>query len=255
MNMSSTEFLKTDPSVYAPDMLRLEAVTVCVGFDDMLDATLTLNHPHLDHVIVVTSHADKATQACCRKHNATCVQTDLFRKDGRNFNKGAAINAGFDYFRFHGWRIHMDSDIALPDNFRRLLFNHTHLDPGTIYGCDRVNVVGKDNVKKLLTQRDHQLVNRLCLGTGRGGMGHRLVCQLRGYLPVGFFQMWHAKAQKPYPYSLGTAAHDDMMFSALWPEANRRHLPTAIVYHLCAAPPRIGENWEGKRRQPRIDGK
>ena len=42
----------------------------------------------------------------------------------------------------------MDSDICLPDNFRRMLFNHTHLDPSCIYGADRVNIVGQDNVKK-----------------------------------------------------------------------------------------------------------
>src|SRR5580693_7111178 len=79
----------------ATESLRLEAVTVCVGFDDLLDLTLGLNHPHLDTLIVVTSHADRATQAVAKKHGAICVQTDLFGKNGRNFNKGAAINAGF----------------------------------------------------------------------------------------------------------------------------------------------------------------
>ena len=36
------------------------------------------------------------------KYGATMVQTDLFKKHGRNFNKGAAINAGFNYFNFSG---------------------------------------------------------------------------------------------------------------------------------------------------------
>lgn len=239
--------------MYDAEALRLEMVTVCVGFDDLLDHTLKRNTPHFDHCIVVTSHADRRTQAVARKYGATCVQTDLFRKNGRNFNKGAAINAGFDYFQYHGWRIHMDSDIVVPDNFRRLLFNHSHLEQHCLYGVDRVNVIGHE-LHEFLKHGDHQHKHRLLLGTDVGNLGHRLVCNLRGYLPLGFFQLWHSRAQKPYPYSLGTAAHDDMMFSALWPEASRRHLPSAVCYHLCPAPPKVGENWDGHRKQPRLDG-
>ena len=39
----------------------MEAVTACVGFDDVLDVALGNNHPHLDTMIVVTSHDDRAT--------------------------------------------------------------------------------------------------------------------------------------------------------------------------------------------------
>src|SRR5437899_1923841 len=116
------------PDRFEIEALRLEVVTISVGFDDLLDITLTRNHAHFDTYIVVTTHADRRTQAVCRKHSATCVLSDLFFKNGRNFNKGAAINAGFDYFQYHGWRLHLDADIILPDNFRRLLFNHTSLD-------------------------------------------------------------------------------------------------------------------------------
>ncbi len=137
------------PAKFALESLRLEAVTVCVGFDDMLDLTLPLNHPHLDTMIVVTSHEDRATQQVAKKHGAICVQTDLFTKNGRHFNKGAAINAGFGRFQYHGWRLHLDSDIILPDNFRRVLFNHTHLDPNSIYGADRIDVIGRDELRQL----------------------------------------------------------------------------------------------------------
>jgi len=75
---------------------------------------------------------------------------------------------------------------------------------------------------------------------------------LDGYTPLGFFQLWHASRQKQYPYSIGDAAHDDTMFSRLWPLARRRHLPSCVVYHLCPSPPRWGENWEGKRKQARL---
>jgi len=248
----------TNTSVYDADALRLEMVTTCVGFDDILDVTLAKNHPHFDTVIVVTTHADKATQKVCRKHSVICVQTDLFFKNGRKFNKGAAINSGFDYFQWYGIRMHLDADIILPDNFRRILFNHSYLERDCIYGADRVNVVGIDKVKKLVYSLDNQQKYRLILGpieeaNTQPKLGHRLVCSLRGYLPLGFFQLWHASCQKPYPYSLGTAAHDDMMFSALWPESKRRLLPGAICYQVLGKNPKIGENWEGRRKQPRID--
>lgn len=239
----------------AAESLRLEAVTTCVGFDDVLDVSLGLNHPHLDTMIVVTTHGDKATQQVAKKHGAICVQSDLFGKNGRKLNKGAAINAGFDRFQYHGWRTHLDADIVLPDNFRRMLFNHTHLDCHCIYGADRVDIVGRDELHALRCSLDHEPQHawRAFLSSRQHRpLSPRYVDTLRGYCPIGFFQLWHATCQKPYPWSLGTAAHDDVMFAAEWPCSHRRHLPTVLCYHLCAHPPRLGENWDGNRKQPRF---
>ena len=206
-------------NIFDLESKRLEIVTTCVGFDDILDVTLAKNHPQCDTLIVVTTHDDKATQNVARKHGAICVQTDLFYKNGRSFNKGAAINAGFDYFQYNGWRLHLDSDIILPDNFNRILFNHTHLERHCLYGADRFNIIGNENIKKLVNSSSPQHHHGLLVGeSGNDGvLGHRVVDNLRGYLPLGFFQLWHCSTQKPYPYSLGTAAHDDMIFSASWP--------------------------------------
>ncbi len=236
---------------YDREHLRLEIVTTCVGFDDLLEVTLSRNITHCDSFIVVTTHADKKTQAVARNYGATCVLSDLFSKNGRSFNKGAAINAGFDYFQYQGWRLHLDSDILLPSNFRRLLFNHSHLERHCIYGADRVNVIGQKLITKALAS-DWQYKYRLLVKPEIGEPAHRLICALRGYLPCGYFQLWHASTQKPYPYSLGTAAHDDMMFAATWPEPCRRLLPSAVVYHLCPTQPVVGQNWDGNRRMPRL---
>ena len=234
----------------AAESLRLEYVTTCVGFDDLLDHTLRLNHPHVDTAIVVTSHDDKKTQGVAKKHGAICVQSDLFKKNGRNFNKGAAINAGMGRFQYHGWRMHLDSDIALPDNFRRVLFNHTHLDQSCIYGADRVDVVGLKALKERTGENQH--AHGVFVSGGGAPLSPRYVDTLRGYVPIGFFQLWHAAAQKMYPWSLGTAGHDDVQFAEQWCTEHRRHLPTVICHHLCAAPPALGENWDGHRRQPRF---
>lgn len=249
----------TDPVYRCPDGavethedLRLEGVTVSVGFDDLLDVTLQLNQPHLDTMIVVTAHHDRRTHQVCAKHGAICVPTDLFGKNGRTFNKGAAINAGFGYFQYHGWRAHLDADIALPDNFRRVLFNHTHLDRATLYGSDRVNVIGRDEIDAIRLSGTPQHQHR-CLveSVARRPIGARFVHTLHGYLPLGYFQLWHASCQKDYPYSRGTAAHDDTLFAMRWPLERRQLLPTLLVYHLCAREPVWSENWDG-RKQPRL---
>ena len=236
-------------SLQAAESLRIEAVTTCVGFDDFLDVTLSRNHGQVDTLIVVTTHDDKATQSVGRKHGATVVQTDLFKKNGRNFNKGAAINAGFNYWQYHGWRLHLDCDVILPDQFRRVLFNHTHLDQNCIYGADRIDIVGKNALAQVGAQHSQGM---LVKPPSVGYPGYRFVHNLDGYQPLGYFQLWHASTQKPYPYSVGTAAHDDLMFASLWPHSHRRLLPSLFVYHLLAAQAEIGENWDGNRAQPRL---
>lgn len=236
---------------YQRDSLRLEAVTVSVGFDDLLDITLQANHPHLDTLIVVTSMTDTKTKQVCQKHGAICVPTDLIYKNERKFNKGAAINAGFNAYQYYGWRMHIDADIILPDNFRRMFFNHHHRDWSVLYGADRVDVIGRDKLRQVQQQIQHSH-GVFVEHPGKSGIGARFIHTLYGYCPLGYFQMWHASCQKPYPYSLGTAAHDDIMFSALWPESHRRVLPGVIVSHLCTAKPVLGENWDGNRKQPRM---
>lgn len=240
------------PPPHVSESRTLEIVVTCVGFDDVLDVTLGLNHGQADSYIVVTKHSDKATQSVCKKHSARCVCTDMFEKNGRKFNKGAAINAGFDHFQYFGWRLHLDVDIVLPDNFRRVLFNHCGLDQRCIYGADRVDVIGLAELNDILLKArqlpQHAYMSGINPIASRP-ISPRFVDQLRGYCPIGFFQLWNAVAHKPYPYSLGTAAHDDVMFSQSWSEKYRHLLPGVIVYHLVpdADFNYYGANWEGRR--------
>lgn len=251
---------------YSMDSNRLEIIVSCVGFDDILKVTLAQNHAHADNLVVATSHEDKATQSLCRQFSVRCVPTDLFQKNGRNFNKGAGVNAAFGYFQYHGWRLHLDADIMLPDNFRRILFNHTSLDACCLYGADRFDVIGAEGVRKLREAQVEtpQLMHHSGVSPVYGGAVYpempsassaRYVHTTHGYVPIGFFQLWHSSHQPAeYPYSLGNAAHDDVLFGTLWPVANRRLLPSVFVAHVCGKPPTTGENWNGHRRQPRIDG-
>lgn len=228
------------------DTLRLEYVTTSVGFDDILDVTLRHNHAHFDTAIVVTSHDDKATQKVAAKYGALCVLTDLFSKNGRVFNKGAAINDGFGRFQYHGWRAHMDADIVVPDNFRRLLFNHSHLEKWALYGADRVDVLGTDILDRILRQPQHDWSYFIRQGYDCN-ISPRYVDLLRGYVPIGYFQLWHSSCQKDYPWSLGSAAHDDVLFANQWPRHARHLLPTVMLWHLIPEPTRLGQNWEGRK--------
>ncbi len=251
----------SDEGTFMQDSLRLEGITVSVGFDDFLDYTLSHNHGHFDNYIVVTSHTDRKTAAVADKHGCMCVPTDLLAKNGRRFNKGAAINAGLGWFQWWGWRLHLDADILLPDKFRQTLFNHTHLEQHCLYGADRIDVIG-EHVERVPKLAKNHPQHRLALGVvdpthGRTlphNLGGRIVSHLDGYSPIGFFQLWHASQHKDYPYSLGTAAHDDVLFARLWPLAHRRLLPSVVCYHLCTHMPVIKENWDGNRRMPRLDG-
>ena len=124
------------------------------------------------------------------------------------------------------------------------------MDQDAIYGADRVDVIGIDEVEGK-TKTQHKQGYFITAGGDRP-IAYRFVDKLSGYMPLGYFQLWHGKNQKPYPYSLGTAAHDDLMFSMLWPTSHRRLLPSVICYHVCAQEPKVGENWDGKRKQPRL---
>jgi hypothetical protein len=243
----------SEASLYDPEALRLEVITTCVGFDDLLDYTLSLNQRHADHYIVVTSHADQGTQWVARRHGARCGGTDLFEKDGCDFNKGAALNAGFNFFRYRGWQLHLDADIVLPDNFRRVLSNLEHLERDCLYGCERLDM-GRNTGTHSLQQHWNDnpqhglrfLVDQTHDRELPHVLGGRMVGDADGYTPPGFFQLWHASRRQRHPCSTGDAAEDARMFSRLWPVGKRRRLPACVVYHLGPtprpAPLKWGEN-------------
>jgi hypothetical protein len=229
---------------------KIEVIVPCVGFDDMLTVSLAHNLPHVDNLIVVTTNEDAATHRAVSDQGATLVRTDLFQHQDHTFAKGAALNAGLSRCQYRGWRLVLDADILLPDNFRRVLINHTHLDQQCLYGADRVDVVG-DALRDL---KQPQWGHREEVFTGLP-IRSRVVTRLSGYLPLGYFQLWHASsAYQEYPYSAGGAGLDDVLFAQQWPVSHRRLLPSIIVYHICSVPPTLGENWDGIRRHPRYEG-
>ena len=72
--------------------MKIEALIVCVGFDDLLAITLPSVIDEVDRVMVVTSLTDVATAKCASRLGAWTLATDAFYIHGAAFNKAAALN-------------------------------------------------------------------------------------------------------------------------------------------------------------------
>jgi hypothetical protein len=138
----------------------IEAVTVCIGYDDFLTAVAPWNRHHFAHWVVVTTPADIATREVCRQNDIHCVTSDDNVRDGV-FSKGRLIERGLQHLSADTWVVHLDGDICLPQDFRFEL-DRAHVSEDTIYGADRFMVRNFDDWKKLLlagwpgeTNRDH----------------------------------------------------------------------------------------------------
>ena len=117
--------------------MHIEAVTVCLHYDDFLEQTIRVNQPLFDDWVVVTSQADAGTIAVCTRYGVRTAFCPYFNRGGEDFAKAPAINIGLAHLKLEDWVLHLDADIALPRNTRKHLAN-VELDPSCIHGIDRV---------------------------------------------------------------------------------------------------------------------
>lgn len=240
----------------APGVPYLEAVTVCVGYDDMLDAVAPYNIPHFRRWLVVTDPQDKMTREVCRKYGIDCVLSEDGRQDG-DFAKGRLVERALQHTAASGWRIHLDADVALPAHFSFML-SLADLQKDTIYGADRVMVKSYESWLDLLKTGYMQ--------GGQYGYAHavtfppgyqvanRWAGSHTGYVPIGFFQLWHSTEDewrgirvKPYPQVHGNACRSDVQHALQWDRRKRALLPEVIVVHLESEPAPKGVNWQGRQ--------
>lgn len=235
------------PSNYAGlEDLIIQAVVVCVNFGDFLEETLVNNLGLFDHIVVVTDTKDNRTYNLCNKLSTTCIRTDDFYIGGDNFNKGRGINVGLAHLIPGGWRLHIDSDIALPPNFRQMIRRHP-LSKDTIYGADRINITGYANWQKVQANLHRQYnYNYMVSPIGLGSLGSRLVHNEWGYCPIGYFQLWHSSVGLRYPINQGSAEHTDVTFAQQFARAQRVLIPELFCYHL-ESPGTVGKaDWNGR---------
>jgi hypothetical protein len=236
--------------------MNIEAVTVCVGYGDFLAAVVPWNAPHFNRWIIVTEEQDAETRDVCRRHGLQCLLSHDHKRDGAVFNKGRLVERALQHTSEDCWRLHIDADVVLPARFRQLA-DAAHLRAESIYGVDRINVRSWEKWQELLRSGWLQATD------GRGPhtcpfpegfpVGARWMHPEAGYVPIGFFQLWHWLAdehrgvrQRPYPITHGSAARSDVKHGLQWDRQLRALIPEIVVAHLESEPCQVGANWKGR---------
>lgn len=229
----------------------IEAVITCFDYSDFLVETLPHNINHFEHVVVVTSFEDLETQKFCRENSIHCVPTDIHKHDDNPFCKGRAIDMGLSYLSGHDWIVHMDADVYLPPLTRQQI-DSAMPNNECIYGIDRVDCRSYEAWRKYIERPAADMFQKkhhCLLVPPPFPLGARLILsQHGGYVPIGFFQLWHGRHKRHYPLCHGSAEHSDALHSLQWPMDNRRLLEEVICVHLDSSerPEDMGANWSGR---------
>ena len=210
----------------------MNALSVSVGYDDYLALTLPHNLVHFDAMLVVTTSQDQATQALVEKwsetHDVEHYATDAFHKDGAPFNKGLAIEEGFEALGREGWIMLLDADTVLPEVLS---------PPAEGWREDSLY-----SPQRRLCDDPGWFTPELEWDTLPYG-------NEKGIFPfefAGYCQLFHASAPNLktlpwYPGSFPTAQACDSWFYERWPKRKRVRPPFEVL-HL--GPTR--ENWKGR---------
>lgn len=247
---------------------HIEAVTVCHGYADFLAATAPWNAGLFSRWIIVTTPDDEKTRWVCNKYNLEVLLSDDGNRHVRHnggykgatgFNKGRMIERALQLTSNQGWRLHIDADVALPHKFRQIL-DVAEIDESVIYGCDRVNLHSYEEWQKLVAagylqggQWSYHCQKQFPKGI-KHDVGDRWVHPNMGYVPCGFFQLFHSSEDewrgirvKPYPTNHSSAARTDIQFGLRWDRHKRAILPELIAVHLESERIGKGVNWNGRQ--------
>jgi len=235
---------------------RLEAVTICIGYGDFLNETAKWNVSHFDDWIIVTEETDLTTREICRKFNLRCLLSHDGKKHGSPFNKGRLIERALHHTSEDSYRLHLDADIALPNGARHLL-ETAELSKDMVYGADRIDVASYKDWQRLQASgfMNHSLDYHCRVNIPEGfQIGTRWAHPQFGYVPIGFFQLFHASQDewrgvrvKNYAMRHNSAARTDVQFAMQWDRSKRGLVPELIVAHLMSEKSPKGTNWNGRK--------
>lgn len=235
--------------------MLLEAVTVCISYSDFLSEVIPHNLPQIDLWTIVTTPEDRATAALCSKYGLRCLKTHCVNRDvmSPRINKARAINYGLAHHSLSGWMLHIDADIVLPPQFRKMAEN-AELDPTCIYGMDRVNCPSAVEWDAFLASPSLQYEWSYLVSPPRGWpMGSRIAHgDYGGWVPLGYFQMWNpgGSGVTRYPVKVdGDAEHTDVLHSIQYDRQKRHLLGEGFCVHL-SSDPGFGTNWKGRKSPP-----
>lgn len=208
----------------------VNAILVCVGYDDFLRLTLPRTLQHVSKLVVVTTPTDLRTLALCAMYPRVIVHKTLaFYDDGASFNKGKALEEGFDVLGRTGWVLIMDADILLPEKITTAT-----LDRRTLYTPVRRIMSKVDGLTATPTINPSTLPLR------------------KEYGNFGYFQLFHATdpvvTKLPwYETDWVHAGGADSVFEKRWHKKNKARMSFEVI-HLGDP----DQNWYGRTR-PRLD--
>jgi len=225
---------------------KIKSIVVCVEYDDFLAITLPKNRNHFSETLVVTSLSDERTLKLAHNFNCSCLATNAFYTDGAHFNKGLAMEEGFDALGRDGWICVWDADIIMPQNIEVM-----NKKTDCLYSPGRHIL---EDPKAYPHYQNESSWPELSVPTRANEFS-------------GFFQLFHASAIEPPWYSTTSkhAGRCDSDFSHKFPPEKRLR-PDFNVLHLGPEGipelgTRAGLNWCGRvtpfidRREPLKDCK
>jgi hypothetical protein len=150
--------------------------------------------------------------------------------------------------------------MALPHTFRARLIA-AHIQEDMIYGIDRAMVKSWEDWQKLKATgylNGGQFDYHCRMGFPfRMEVGTRWTHPQMGYVPIGFFQLWHSSQDewrgvrvKPYPSNHGNACRTDVQHALQWDRHKRALIPELVGVHLESEQAKKGANWNGRTTKP-----
>ncbi len=182
---------------------------VYAGF---MERTLPTWTDTLDSLTVVTMPGDPVVAVCAPYRRVRVVQTDVFKRHGAAFNKGAALTQAYAAMDPIDGVLHFDADILPPADWRRRA--EREFRQGCIHGAVRLDESGAK------------------------------ITDL-GDWPYGYFQLWHATDPAANFWPLFEVWHQsaggyDLEFLEHWGKS-RRHSLSFTVTHFGE----VRSNWFG----------
>ena len=214
----------------------LNAVTVCVEYDDILSITAPRNRPYFNRHLIVTDQATAPRLTkLAEEQRLDVLVTTAFYEGGADFNKWLALEQGIDAVGRAGWLCILDADILLPND---MFFLPRIMRPGFIYTPRR-------RMMPEIPASEHEVPHEADWGA--------FPVHPNSVEWAGYCQIFHADdpALGPAPWHQVDWRHAggaDSFFQAKW----RHELKVRPPFYCLHLGP-SGENWCG-RVTPRTDG-
>ena len=201
---------------------QINAITVSVNYAQKLDYIAMHNAQYFKKWIVITEQLDEATRKVCAKYPNIEMMLYNFTSPYTTFDKGGALQKAQVYLYTtcpDDYVLILDSDIALPTNFRELI-STTSLEQNALYGTvERRDFTRKSDLDENKNYTIYTHSNNF----------------------AGYFSLYKNRGvfyNRSYNCSMC-----DMDFRDLF--TKKIHIPNLTVYHLG----KEGVNWDGIKKE------